>query len=113
MADRDDRIEQIGQHPQDAGLSLPSEAQEQHVVLREDRVFDLGNDGFVISDDSRKERLSRAQTAEQIGSHLGLHAAGLVTAVAELVQGLRPDSRHAVALSGKSFQAVSVGIIEV
>ena len=45
-------IEQIRKHPKDARLGLSAKAEEQQVVLGEDAVDDLGDDGVAISDDS-------------------------------------------------------------
>ncbi len=49
------RVEQSGEGAQDAGLGLAAEAEEDEVVLREDGVDDLGDDGVFVADDAGEE----------------------------------------------------------
>ena len=49
------RVEEGGQGAKDARLCLSAETEEDEVVLAEDGVDDLGNDGVVVADDAREE----------------------------------------------------------
>ena len=49
-------IEQGGEAAQEPALGLAAQAEQDHVVAREDRVRDLGHDGLVVAEDAREER---------------------------------------------------------
>ena len=49
------RIEQRGEGAEDAGFGLTAETEQDEVVLAEDGVDDLGDDGVFVSDDAGEE----------------------------------------------------------
>ena len=51
-----EQVDELAEHP---GLGLAAEAEEEHVVLREDRVLDLRDDGLLVAEDVGEERLAR------------------------------------------------------
>ena len=63
---RDDRhrvveqVDELAEHPR---LGLAAEAEEEHVVAREDRVLDLRDDRLFVAEDLGEERLALADLA--------------------------------------------------
>ena len=51
-------VEQGGEGAEDARLGLAAEAEEDEVVLGEDGVDDLGDDGVFVADDAGEEGLA-------------------------------------------------------
>ena len=68
--DRDGVVEQVDQLAEHPGLGLAAQAQEQHVVLGEDRVLDLGDDRLFVAQDIGKQRLARLELGDQVAPHL-------------------------------------------
>ncbi len=62
-----EQVDQLAEHP---GLGLAPQAQEQHVVLGEDRVLDLGDDRLFVAQDIGKQRLARLELGDQVAPHL-------------------------------------------
>ena len=62
-----EQVDQLAEHP---GLGLAPQAQEEHVVLGEDRVTDLGDHGLFIAQDIGKQRLARRELGDQVAPHL-------------------------------------------
>ena len=52
-------VEQRGERAQDAALGLAAQAEQDEVLLRQDGVHDLRNDGVFVADDAGKERFPR------------------------------------------------------
>lgn len=71
-------VEEAGEHAEDAGLALPSQAEEEHVVLGEDGVFDLGEDGVVVAHDAGEEGFAATEFAEEVVAHFDFDGAGFV-----------------------------------
>ena len=55
--DRDHFVEKIDETAQYPALRLAAETQQDHIVAGQQRIDDLRDDGFLIPDDSRKDRL--------------------------------------------------------
>ncbi len=53
-------VEEVGEHAEDAGFGLAAEAEEEDVVLGEDGVDELGDDGVAVADDSGEEGIGVA-----------------------------------------------------
>ena len=49
--DRHRVVEQMDQLPEHPGLGLSAQAQEQDIMLGEDGVLDLGDDGLLVAED--------------------------------------------------------------
>src|SRR6266508_6268358 len=81
--DRNLIVEQISQLSNDATLGLPAQPQKDQVVARQERVNKLGNDGFFVSDNARKEPLMRLQLTNQIRAHLVFDRSGPVSILFE------------------------------
>ena len=60
LDDRHGVVEQVDQLAEHPGLGLASEAEEEHVVAREDGVLDLGDDGLFIAEDVGEEGFALA-----------------------------------------------------
>ena len=56
--DRDRVVEQVDELAEHPRLGLAAEAEEEHVVPREDRVLDLGDDRLFVAEDVGEERLA-------------------------------------------------------
>ena len=57
--DRDGVVEQVDELAEHPRLGLAAQAQEQHVVLGEDRVLDLGDDRLLVAEDIGKQAARR------------------------------------------------------
>ena len=68
--DRNRGVEESDQVAKDSALGLPAEAEENEVLLGEEGVDDLGDDGIVVPSNPRKERLASPQRREQVGPDL-------------------------------------------
>ncbi len=78
------RIEQVGEAAQEPALGLAAQAEQDHVVPRQDRVRDLGDDRFVVAEDAREEGLARFELADQVPAHLLFHVDRLRARLLEL-----------------------------
>ena len=93
----DDRygiVEQVNQLAEHARLGLAPQAQEEHVVLGEDRVTDLGDDGLFIAQDIGKQRLARLELGDQVSPHFVFDRLDSIAAFFELAQGPGPILRR-------------------
>ena len=68
-------VEQADERAQDPALRLTTQAEQDEVVARQNRVDDLRDDRVVEADDSRKERRPRLEPRDQVASDLVLDAA--------------------------------------
>ena len=68
--DRNLLVEQIDQAAKDPALGLAAQAEQDEVVPRQDRVHELRDDGLVVADDAREERLAGLQLPHEIVPHL-------------------------------------------
>ncbi len=59
-------VQQRGQQADDARLGLPAQPQQNEVVPRQQRVHDLRDNGFLKTDDARKQRLFALQLTNQV-----------------------------------------------
>ena len=73
--DRDLIVEQRDERAKQARLRLPAQAEQDEVVLRQQRVHELRHDGVVVADDAREERLAGAELADQVLAHFLVHVA--------------------------------------
>ncbi len=98
--DRDILVEQIGQLADDAGLGLASKTKKKKIMPRKDRRHDLGDNGLVVANDPREQRLAVAQLAQEILAHLVLHAAVLPTGSLQFTQRRRLVAHVAAPMLG-------------
>ncbi|MFN8093447.1 MAG: hypothetical protein U0599_14735 [Vicinamibacteria bacterium] len=68
--DRDRLVEERREGPEDAALRLAAQAEEDHVVPRENRVRDLRDDGVLVAEDAGEERFLRLEPAHEVAAHL-------------------------------------------
>src|SRR6059036_1701968 len=61
--------EKVNKGAQNPALRLASQAKQDHVMFTQNRVDDLGDHGFVVTHDARKEGLSLAKLFEQVHPH--------------------------------------------
>ena len=71
--DGDGFVEQTDEAADQTALRLTALAEEHHVVTGEDRVLDLGDDGLLVADDPREDRLARPEASDQVLAHLLAH----------------------------------------
>ncbi len=64
------RIEEVDERAHDAALRLSSLTEHDHVVAGDDRIRQLRQHRLVIADDAGEERLSGAQSRQQVAAHL-------------------------------------------
>ena len=84
-----EQVDELAQHPR---LGLAAQAQEEHVVPREDRVLDLGDDGLFVAQDVGKKRLAGPELADQVAPHLVLDRLDPIPACPQFPQ--RPGPIH-------------------
>src|SRR5439155_17397330 len=96
---RDPWIEECNQRTGDAALGLPTLAEQDHVLARQDSVLDLGQDRLVVAKDPRQQRLAAADLVEQVGPHLLLDRARPPPRAAQLTEGRGGGMGHAEAPS--------------
>ena len=63
-------VEQFGELTNDAALGLATQSQQDDVVFRENRVDELGNNGFVVADNAGKEFFTGAQFLDEVRAQL-------------------------------------------
>ena len=83
LASRDDGdplVEQVDHGADQASLRLASLAEEDDVVLGEDRVLDLGYDGVVVADDAGEEVFALLDLGDEVAAELLLHRGATVGA---------------------------------
>jgi hypothetical protein len=68
------RVEQGRQAAQQAALRLPAQAEQDHVVAREDAVHEPRHHRVLVAEDAREQRLARAHLGEEVAPHLLAHA---------------------------------------
>src|SRR5213596_385325 len=66
---REPLIQKVNKGAQNPALRLASQAKQDHVMFAQNRVDDLGDHGFVVTHDARKEGLSLAKLSEQVHPH--------------------------------------------
>ena len=94
LDDRHGVVQQVDELPEHAGLGLAAEAQEQDVVLGEDRVLHLGDDGVFVPQDVGEDRLAGTDLGDEVAAHLVLDRLVLVAAGPQLSQRSRSLRRH-------------------
>src|SRR5207253_1843728 len=77
------RVKQPGERAQDAALGLPPQSEQDEIVARQDRVYDLRHNGIVVTHDSRKYWTSLAQARHQVLAHLVFDFASRETLLGE------------------------------
>ena len=87
--DRDFFVQQAFEVADQARLGLSPLAQENHVVTRQDRVFELRDDGVVVSDDILKHRAAGFHLLDEILAQLRPYRQNLVAGFLKLLQCLR------------------------
>ena len=90
-------VEQPNEQPGDPRLGLPALAQQHDVLAAQHRVLDLGDDGLVVTDDTRQERLATPQAGDEVVAHLLLDRFRRVAGAAELADGARLGHHDVVA----------------
>jgi hypothetical protein len=73
--DGDDLVEQRDERAEQTGLSLAAQAEQDEIMARQQRVYELWNHGVVVADDAGKEGAARAQLADQVLPDFLVHAA--------------------------------------
>ena len=71
-------VEEADEAADEAGLGLAAQPEQQEIVLREDRVGDLGNDRLVVADDAREQRFLGPELGHEVAPHLLLHRGGTI-----------------------------------
>jgi len=105
-------VEQFDQLPEHAGFPLSPQPEEQHVVQREQPVDHLGQHGFFVPHDARKERLLGPQFLQQILPHLSFDGAALPAAGTQFADGLRKGGhRGTQGVAGKKRDSRPYGAI--
>ena len=96
-------MDQLAEH---ARLGLTAQAQKEHIVLGEDRIANLGNDGLFITQDIGKQGLARRELGDQVSPHFVLDGLDSIPARLELAQSSGPIlHRHWHCLSFFEFSA--------
>ena len=78
---RDVLVEQRDERAQQARLRLAAQAEQDEVVLRQQRVDELRHDGVVVADDPGEERFAGAELGDQVLAHFLVHVAAAHGAV--------------------------------
>ena len=86
-----EQMDELAQHPR---LGLAAQAQEQHVMPRQDGVLDLRDDGLFVAQDVGKERLARPELADQVAPHLVLDRLHPISACPQFPQRPGPIRPH-------------------
>ena len=68
--DRRRVVQQVDELPEHSRFGLAAETEKKHVVPRQDGILNLGDDGFLVTQDVWKERLAGSQHANQVAPHL-------------------------------------------
>ena len=68
-------VEERDQRAQEACLRLPAQAEEDEIVLGEQRVDELGDDRIVVADDAAKEWFAAPQPFNEVLPDFLVHAA--------------------------------------
>ena len=85
-------------------LAWPRSPRKHDVLAGEDGVLDGRDDGVVVADDAREDRLVRREPAQQVGAQLLLDGPRPVAAGAQLAEGLGPGRvGHLMSISWVSF----------
>ena len=92
--DRDGVVEQVDELAEHPRLGLAAQAEEEHVVLGEDRVADLRDHRLFVAEDAGKQRLARLELGDQVAPHLVLDRLDPIPARLQLAQGPGPVLRH-------------------
>ena len=92
-----EQVDELAEHPR---LGLAAEAEEEHVVPREDRVLDLRDDRLFVAEDVGEERLARPDLGDQVAPHLVLDRLHPIPARPQLAQGPGSLRRHRCTLRG-------------
>jgi hypothetical protein len=71
-----------------SGISVPAIAEQDDVLVAEDGVGELRNDGLVIARDAGKQRLARLQPLDEVFADLCLDRQHLVAGTAKLAESL-------------------------
>ena len=85
--DRNRVVEQMDELPEHARLGLAAQAEEEHVVLGQDGVLHLRQDGFLVAEDAVEDRLARLELADEVAAHLVLDAGALIAGGFEFAEG--------------------------
>src|SRR6185436_11573030 len=106
--DADLLIEQRHQRAQQPCLRLTAKPEQDEVVLREQRIDELGHDAVVVADDAGEERTAGAELANQVFANLLLYrAAGDLPAFNRLTQRAQRRDRRG---SGHVPDPISSGL---
>src|SRR5256885_12028879 len=78
--DRELFVQQLGELTNDPALGLSAQSQKDCVVLREDRIDELGNNAFIVAYDAGKEFFTGAQFLDEVRAQLIFYGNALVAA---------------------------------
>ncbi len=92
--DRDRVVEQVHELAEHPRLGLAAQAEEQHVVPRQDGVLDLGDDRLFVTEDIREQRLAGLELGHEVPPHLILDRLDPISARLQLAQGPGPIRAH-------------------
>ena len=85
--DRQGVVEQVDQSAEHPRFGLAAKSEKKNVVSREDGVDDLRDDGFVIAEDIRKQRIAAPEFGDQVAAHLVLDRLHSIAALSQLADG--------------------------
>src|SRR6266545_5611804 len=86
---REPLIQKMRKGAQNPAFRLASQAKQDHVMFAQNRVDDLGDDGFVVTHNAGKECVSLAKLFKQVHPHLVFNSTsfrvqGMIGTAAEL-----------------------------
>ena len=86
-------VQKVDQAAHQPAFGLPLLAQEQHVVLGQERQVDLGDDRVFVPDDAGEQLFARGQFTQQVIVDFALDGFRLPAAFAKLAEIGRTSSR--------------------
>ena len=92
--DRQELVQQVDELAEHPRLRLAAEAQEEHVMPRQDGILDLGHHRLFITQDIGKERLAGPELPDQVAPHLVLDRLHPVAACPQFPQSPGPIRPH-------------------
>jgi hypothetical protein len=95
-------VEEIDQSSQNPSLRLAAQPEQNEIVAGQEGVDDAGHDGSLVSDDSRKERLSRRQLGDQVVANLAVNRARSISVGLQLAERACPLAHANCASSQRS-----------
>ena len=89
-------VEQIDEPAQDAALGLSAQSEQNEVVLRENRVDELRDDGVVVADDAGEQRFAGLQLAHEVVADFLFDGTRVQTRLPEFAQCVDGDGHRPI-----------------